>query len=101
MYIYNVTIKIDEAIEHDWLHWMHNEHLADVMATGMFDSYHFLELIEPADEDSKTYVVQYRTQDESRYRQYIQQFAPALRQAGIDRFGDRFIAFRTILKQHL
>lgn len=101
MYIYNVTIKIDESIEQEWLKWMHDEHLDEVKGTGMFDRYQFLELIDPAEEGSKTYIAQYFTDSESRYQQYIQEFAPALRQKGLDRFGDRFIAFRTILKHHL
>ena len=45
MYIYNVTIKIDIDIEQEWLTWMQEEHLKEVVATGMFDSYSFLELI--------------------------------------------------------
>ncbi len=101
MYIYNVTIKIDSAIEHEWVSWMRNEHLEEVIATGMFDKYSFLELIEPSELDSKTYVAQYYTDSEIRYEQYIQQFAPALRQKGLEKFGDQFIAFRTILKQHI
>lgn len=99
MYIYNVTIKIDAAIENDWLQWMHNEHLEDVMSTGMFDSYSFLQLLDPAEEGYCTYIAQYFTDSESRYGQYIEQFAPALRQKGFDQFGNQFIAFRSILKK--
>jgi hypothetical protein len=99
MYIYNVTIKIDASIETEWLEWMRSEHLDEVVATGMFDKYALLQLLEPAEDDHRTYIAQYYTDDESRYGQYIEQFAPALRQKGIDRFGDQFIAFRSILKQ--
>ncbi len=101
MYIYNVTIKISLSIEQEWLAWMKNEHLDEVIATGMFDKYSFLELIDPADEDSKTYIAQYFTDGEDRYNQYIEHFAPALRQKGYELFGDEFIAFRTILKKIL
>jgi hypothetical protein len=99
MYIYNVTIKINASIEDEWLHWMHTEHLAEVVATGMFHDYSFLELLEPAEEGTKTYIAQYHTSDKTLYQQYIEDFAPLLRQKGIDKFGDQFIAFRTILKK--
>ena len=99
MFIYNVTIKIDLSIEEEWLAWMQNEHMDEVIATGMFDSYSFLELMEPAEEDAKTYIAQYITDSERRYQQYIEEHAPALRQKGIEKFGDKFIAFRTILKK--
>ncbi len=101
MYIYNVTIKIDIDIEQEWLTWMQEEHLKEVVATGMFDSYSFLELIEPTEEGSKTFIAQYFTDSIDRYEAYIEAFAPMLRQKGMDKFGDRFIAFRTIIKKHI
>lgn len=99
MYIYSVSIKLDNSIEQEWLQWMKNEHLDEVKNTGMFEGYSLLQLIEPTDEESKTYIAQYYTDAETRYNQYIQEFAPLLRQKGIDRFGEKFIAFRTILKK--
>lgn len=100
MYIYNVSIKILTSIESAWLQWMKEEHMDEVIATGMFDRYSLYELIEPADEDqSKTFVAQYFTDSEQRYIKYIEEFAPALRNKGYQKFGDQFIAFRTILKE--
>ena len=98
MYIYNVTIKILPAIEESWLKWMKTTHIDEVMKTGMFDTYMFSELIEPLDEEGKTYVIQYFTDAETRYLQYIQEFAPHLRQEGYNLFGNQFIAFRTVLR---
>ena len=36
MIIYNVTINVDEIIHSDWLKWMQNKHINDVLATGLF-----------------------------------------------------------------
>ena len=36
MIIYNVTVNVDESIHHDWLKWMQNKHINDVLATGLF-----------------------------------------------------------------
>lgn len=99
MYIYNVTIQLDLSIETEWLQWMYQEHLQEVMSTGCFDSYTLLELLEPYEPDSKTYVVQYFTDSNERYTNYIENFAPLLRQKGLDKFQNQFIAFRTILKK--
>lgn len=99
MYIYNVTIQLDIKIEKNWLQWMYQEHLQEVMNTGCFDSYTLLELMEPNEPDSKTYVVQYFTDSKDRYTNYIENFAPLLRQKGLDKFQNQFIAFRTILKK--
>ena len=99
MYIYNVSIKLIPEIEQEWILWMKEEHLNEVMATGMFDRYAFYELLEPSDDDgNKTFIVQYFTDHEDRYKKYIEDFAPALREKGYQKFGDRFIGFRSFMR---
>lgn len=99
MYIYNVTIKISHSIEQEWLHWMKEIHMQEVVNTGMFDSYHFYKLLDADDEEGKTFIAQYYTSSEKRYQRYIEEFAPLLRQKGYEKFGDKFIAFRSILEK--
>ena len=36
MLIYNVTINIDESVHDQWLDWMKDKHLPDMLATGKF-----------------------------------------------------------------
>ena len=36
MYIYNVTINIEETVHDKWLHWMKEEHIPAMLATGKF-----------------------------------------------------------------
>ncbi len=101
MYIYNVTIKIEKSIEQEWLNWMKEEHIKDVINTGLFHDYTFIELLEPTDEDGgKTFIVQYHTNNLSDYNKYIEEHATALREKAFSKFGNRFIAFRTLLKKH-
>ncbi len=38
MILYNVTVALDPAIETEWLAWMQQEHIPEVMATGCFDT---------------------------------------------------------------
>lgn len=100
MFIYNVSIKLIPSIEKEWLQWMKEEHMNEVIATGMFDTAQLFELLEPKDEeDGKTYIAQYFTDSEERYKNYIDQFAPALREKGYEKFGNQFIAFRSIMKK--
>jgi hypothetical protein len=98
MIIYNVTIKIYPDIEAEWLNWMQREHIPEVLATGYFDRAVFTRLLEPHDEEGLTFSVQYYTSTHHRYKQYIDEEAPKLRQKGFDRFGDRFIAFRSLME---
>lgn len=98
IYIYNVTIKVTHEIATEWMVWMKQEHMDEVLATGMFDHANFFELIEPADEEGRTFVVQYITDSAERYQRYIDEFASGLREKGYHRFGDRFIAFRSVMR---
>jgi hypothetical protein len=99
MYIYNVSIKIVPEIEADWVRWMKEEHMKEVLQTGLFDQYTLFELLEPVDEDGKTYIAQYMTDSEARYEKYIEEFAPLLREKGYEKFGNQFIAFRSIMRK--
>ncbi len=101
MYIYNVTIKIENAIQSKWLQWMELIHIPEVMATELFTHFKFCQLIEPANEphdNSFTYVVQYFANTKEHYDTYINDFAPALRQKSFEAFGNSFIGFRSLLQ---
>ena len=36
MIIYNVTMAVEVAIHDEWIEWMANEHMPEVMATRKF-----------------------------------------------------------------
>ncbi|MBT6516091.1 MAG: DUF4286 family protein, partial [Crocinitomicaceae bacterium] len=36
MIVYSVTVKVNQEIEENWLRWMKEVHIPDVMATGFF-----------------------------------------------------------------
>ncbi|HNB80533.1 MAG TPA: DUF4286 family protein [Chitinophagaceae bacterium] len=99
MYIYNLSIKLQPEIESEWLQWMQQEHMPEVLATGMFDHSRLFRLLDPLEKDDVIYVVQYDTNELHRYQTYIDEYAQVLREKGYARFGDRFIAFRTLMQE--
>lgn len=98
MIVYNVTIKIIPEIEKEWLHWQHLEHIPDIMATGLFTEWKIFRLLEQDESDGITYVVQYFAASEEHYIRYIENYAPLLREKAFEKWGDQFIAFRTVMK---
>lgn len=99
MIIYNVTIKVANEIVTEWKEWMQHIHLNDMMNTGKFLAYRMCSLENITDEDdSQTFVVQYECQSMADYDAYIQEHSEPMRQDGIKRFGNQFIAFRTIME---
>lgn len=96
--IYNVTVQVDHGIAEGWLQWMKDEHIPDVMATGCFQDYRILRLMEVDERDGLTYAIQYRAAFRSDYNRYVTIHAGGLRQKAYNRWGDRFIAFRSVME---
>lgn len=98
MIVYNVTIKVDAGIAENWLAWLKNEHIPDVMGTGCFSNSNIMKLLEIDDADGPTYAIQYFAESKSQYNQYIEKFAGIMRQKSFDKWGDKFIAFRSVMQ---
>ena len=99
MIIYNVTVKIERSIHGDWVDWMRNVHIPEVMATGFFTSNKLMRLLEPpADEEGITYAIQYACNNIEALRRYQEEEAPGLQAKHSERYDGKFFAFRTILK---
>lgn len=98
MIIYNVTIKADNTIVQDWLAWMREEHIPDLMKTGQFVDHKLCRLLEQDETEGQTFAIQYFCKSMDEYNTYISDYAPAMREKGFKRFGDKFIAFRTVME---
>ena len=98
MLIYNITIKVNNAIADEWLKWQLEEHIPEMMSTGLFDQYKFFRLLEQDDTQGPTFVFQFYTSDRKSYDQYIKEHAPGLREKALKKWGDGFIGFRSLLE---
>jgi len=98
MIVYNVTTKIDKSIIDEWVDWIKKEHIKDVIATGCFTHANTFQLLEVDDSDGPTFTVQYFAESKSLYNNYIDKFAPAMRQKAFEKWGNKFIAFRSLMK---
>ena len=97
MFIYNVTIKVSHEIHDNWLNWLKAEHIPEVLATDCFYDATILRLLEVDDTEGPTYAVQYKAESKAAYNLYIDKYASLLRQKSFDKWGDQFIAFRTVM----
>ena len=98
MIIYNVTIKIQPAIETQWLKWLQEIHIPEVIGTGCFTKATVARLLEVDDSDGPTFTVQYFASGKKDYDHYIDTFAPGLREKSFREWGDQFIAFRSVME---
>jgi hypothetical protein len=98
MTIYNVTVKPEPSIAGEWIDWLRKEHIPDVMGTGCFTRAVILELEGTEESDGPTYAIQYHAENRENVDRYLNDFAAEMRSRSTSRWGDRFVAFRTIMK---
>jgi len=96
--VYSVTVKPNQEIQNEFIAWLKEEHIQDVINTGCFDSARFYKLLDENETDGSSFNIQYSTSDMTRYFDYINNFAQEMRQKGFDKFGDQFVAFRSVLR---
>lgn len=99
MILYNVTINIETAAEQDWLHWMKDEHMPEVMATGLPVSNKLMRLLTEVENGGATYTAQYFFTAMEDYLTYQKFYAPALQRKLNDRYANQFVSFRTLLEE--
>ena len=97
MILYNVTVNIDTDVEQEWLLWMKEIHIPEVMATGLFLESRIFRVL-ANDEGGITYAVQYTCADMATYERYRDEHAPRLQAETQERYGGKFVAFRTLLE---
>ncbi|MBC7524398.1 MAG: DUF4286 family protein [Flavobacterium sp.] len=98
MILYNVTINIQESVHDQWINWMQNKHINDVLATGKFSSARMVKVLVEEEMGGVTYAIQYTTDSMETLQQYYNEDAPKLREEGNRLFGDKMLAFRTELE---
>ena len=95
--LYNVTTSLEPTIADEWVAYMREHHLADVVGTGCFIRSQLLRLLNEED-NGITYAAQYYAIGLEQLEAYQEHFAPALRQQLDARFKGKYHSFRTVLE---
>jgi hypothetical protein len=97
MIVYSVTVTIRKDLESDWLKWMKEVHIPDVMKTGFFFDWQIQKQILPENGiDEITYAINFFTKSLELYQQYAEKEAPRLRNDHNEKFGGKFNASRAV-----
>lgn len=97
MHIYNVTINIDESVHDEWIQWMKNEHIPDMLATGKFSQALMTKVLVKEAMGGITYSVQYQTKDLETLKRYYKEDAEKMRKKSL-RFEGKAVYFRSELE---
>jgi hypothetical protein len=98
MIIYNVTTNIHESVHDQWLNWMQQKHIPEILATGKFSSARIVKVLVEEEMGGITYSVQFVTDSKETLEKYYQEDAPAFRQEALQLFADKMLTFRTELE---
>lgn len=98
MIIYNVTSQVNWSVHDEWLAWMKEVHIPEVLATGQFTHHRLLRLIEVDEAEGATYAVQYFTPAREKYDHYMAEYAKELREKVLKKWGDQVFAFRSLME---
>ncbi|UJH90439.1 DUF4286 family protein [Antarcticibacterium sp. 1MA-6-2] len=94
MYIYNVTTNIQEDVHEEWLEWMKNEHIPDMLSTKKFTKALMSRVMVEEAMGGVTYSVQYTCINKEMLHKYYEEDAADLRSRS-KVFEGKFVSFRT------
>lgn len=98
MFVYNITMKVNPSIKKEWVKWQKEEHIPEILATGLFTEHKFFRLLEQDETESITYVIQYFAATSENYKLYIEKFSPQFRKQATEKWKDQFVGFRTVMQ---
>ena len=96
MIIYSIEIQIEEDISEEWLIWMQNKHIADMMSTKLFTNFYFLKNMKK----DNNYIIQYELENNENLVRYEREFAKKLQAEHMEKYQNKFQAKRSVYIKH-
>jgi hypothetical protein len=99
MIVYNVTCNVENPMANEWLEWMKTVHIPEVMATGCFVENKILKLHNPeTDDEGINYAIQYTCDSIETLERYRSEFGPGLQAKTLEKYGNKVLAYRSVLE---
>lgn len=98
MIIFNVTTNIHESAHDQWLKWMQEKHIPEILATEKFSSARIVKVLVEEEMGGITYSVQYTTDSKDTLEKYYLEDQPRFDREALELFADKMLSFRTELE---
>ncbi len=93
MYIYNLTINVEENIHDEWRQWMEQQYIPEMLATKKFNKASLNRLL-AKQQQGITYAVQFESPNRATLKQYyIENHSKMIQR--LQRFKDQIVFFGT------
>jgi DNA-directed RNA polymerase beta' subunit len=97
MILFNETVSIENAVAEEWLQWMQETHVPEVMATTFFIKFQIAKVMEDEDTGGTTYAVQYYARHMDDLLEYHRDHDKIMQGKMQAKFAGQYAAFRTVL----
>lgn len=99
MFIYSVRVTVIRDIEKEWLKWMKEEHIKNILETGYFTNSEIHKLVLPdTPVDESTYQINYSFNSMDDFQKYSESEAPRLRQEHSEKFPHKLKISRAVYR---
>jgi hypothetical protein len=103
MLIYNVTVNVEEAVHQQWLKWMREIYIPEMLQTNLFTNARILRVMVDEQMGGITFSVQYYAKDKKSLERYYSEYLDAFSIKERQHFSDQLVSFSTeleVLSEH-
>lgn len=98
MIIYNITTKVEHSTHQEWLQWMQQAYIPQLMESGFFEDYKLARLLGVDESDGPTYALQFSVANRLTFNLYQQKMDLGHQTMLRSRFGEQALTFRSVLE---
>ena len=99
MIIYTITTTFKNESEQEWLQWVKEKRIPEILGTGYFKSHHMFKIKLPTNlEGEATYVVQYECESLEKYAAYAEKDSKRLQAEYPPKFIGKVTTSRTVME---
>jgi hypothetical protein len=99
MILFNITVNISQAAEKDWLRFMKEVHIPEIMASGLPLETKLLRLLTEIDNEGVTYTNQFIFRTMEDFLAYQTNYQSELQNKHHQKFNGQYVSFRTLLEE--
>ena len=98
MYIYNVTTAVEPSVKDEWILWMKEVFLPEMLATGKFHNASLMEVL-TSEREVCSFAVHYEAHSPEDIMSYEQEFKNKMEGMMWKKFADKALSFPTKLRK--
>jgi hypothetical protein len=98
MLIYNITFLVADKVSQQWLQWVNDSHIPEMVASGYFTEPRLAKVLSDHGQEGTSYAVQYHIADMQELGVWRRKFGSAMERNCASLFGEDVLLFTTVLE---